>query len=206
MRNKNSPRLQHVGASFAIVLAPAFTVFYETRGAGFYCFVLSTSLALLALFGLAVPAVRERPGSLPHPPLCKTIDLTLNKAYLTAFSVSTAISAVVLENRVLAWISGNRTAMSGLPWGASLVLFFLSTLVYVQGECGNREAHLFKGRPGQVLVLAAILVFCITLVSMLWVKSLALYTAMMKAIFFLALGGALPTIIGKRKAGAAGKD
>lgn len=193
-------------ASSAVVLIPTFIVFYETRGTGFYRVVFTASLVLLALLFLSDHVCGIHPLTSPHPQARKTAAPLSNKPYLTAFSVLTAISAVLLGKGMLAWMSGTRAAICGLPWEASLLLLFLSSFVYVQDECRNREASLFKGRPWQVLVLAASLVFCATLASIFWVKSLALYTAVMKATFSLTLGGALPVIIRTRKAGTVWKN
>lgn len=192
----NKFRLYLTILAAAASLTPAFIAFYLTRGQGHYLFLLSLLLAALGLC-LITGCILER-TSAKSPPDNRGMYL-IWRSPLMLISVVLAISAVLLEGRVLSWLLGNKDAIEGLPWTASLLLLFVSTFMFAWESGHSTWSPIFNVRLVSVILLAALVVIIFTFINAFGTASMETYTSVMKGVFFMVLGACLAVLISSRR-------
>lgn len=175
---------------------PALLAAYLIRGSGLYLILLTVSLAILLIYVLA-DLLRQTPATTIQPR--RSVKIPRNSLIPTGLSALTAVSALVLEKRVMAWIMGRKGDVGGLPWAASLFLLFLAAFLYAWNDRHARWETIFEGKPRKVLILGASMVIVITFTSAFWVKSMEFYTSGMKAAFSVLLGACVSASLSRAK-------
>jgi hypothetical protein len=186
---------------------PAFLVFYLLRDMGLYRYILPVAFVLPVLLFLHPSSNLDLRGTSTRIQDFETATQHRSNSILTAFSVITTISAVILNGRVLSCLGTRGKVISGLPLNATAFLLFVSSYVYVWCEDGKRGGHLFDGRPRRILILSTITATTFTTLSVFFCNSLKIYLEVMKAVFFLTFGAILALFMSSvRNAGISGDE